>query len=449
MIGRRLKLALFTPLSPVPTGISAYMEELLPALGDLAQIDIFIDDYSPSNRAITERFNVFNFRSYVEHDRREQYDLTLYQMGNNPFHKYCLPFLISSPGVIVLHDLVLHHLIADATLVDGQPEQYVREMRFAHGSVGEQIARDVIESHRPVPFFEFPLFERTVRSSLGVLGHSQHLLQGVGARFPWMASALVPMGIPLPPLARSAAETRRSLSIAEDAFVVASFGEATPHKRLAEALRAFAQFHRQHPQSLYVIVGNLSPALDIMGMARSLRIESAVRVTGFAARELFDSYMQVADVSLNLRYPTAGETSASALRCLAAGKATIVSALGANREIPEEVCFKVPVGGEEEIAEIAALLRRLACSGEGAKVGARAREFIAKRHTIERAARTYVSFAEQVVAGTAVPYRPLPLNDYRLNVLVEISSQLADVGLRPNDATTLGVVSRALFDVVG
>jgi hypothetical protein len=38
-----MRIAFFTPLNPVRSGISDYSEELLPFLGDLADIDIIAD----------------------------------------------------------------------------------------------------------------------------------------------------------------------------------------------------------------------------------------------------------------------------------------------------------------------------------------------------------------------------------------------------------------------
>src|SRR5438105_6264084 len=110
-----MKIAFFTPLNPVQSGISDYSEELLPALsgatvdGREVDVDVFIDrGYRPSNREITRRFDVLTGRTFGRVASR--YDSVIYQMGNSPAHAYIYDALLRHPGVVVLHEFVLHHL---------------------------------------------------------------------------------------------------------------------------------------------------------------------------------------------------------------------------------------------------------------------------------------------------------------------------------------------------
>jgi hypothetical protein len=65
----------------------------------------------------------------------------------------------------------------------------------------------------------------------------------------------------------------------------------------------------------------------------------------------------LADVCINLRHPTAGETSASLLRLLAAGKPTFVTASGSFNEIPNTAAIHVPLDrSEAEFLETALFL---------------------------------------------------------------------------------------------
>jgi hypothetical protein len=83
-----MKIALFTPLNPVRSGIADYNEEMLPELGKYAEIDLYIDGgYTPSNRLISDRFpiRVFNADDFCP----QNYDAIVYHMGNNySAHKY-------------------------------------------------------------------------------------------------------------------------------------------------------------------------------------------------------------------------------------------------------------------------------------------------------------------------------------------------------------------------
>ena len=39
-----------------------------------------------------------------------QYDAVVYQMGNSPAHAYIYEALLKYPGVVVMHEFILHHL---------------------------------------------------------------------------------------------------------------------------------------------------------------------------------------------------------------------------------------------------------------------------------------------------------------------------------------------------
>jgi hypothetical protein len=116
--------------------------------------------------------------------------------------------------------------------------------------------------------------------------------------------------------------------------------------------------------------------------------------------------MAATDVAVNLRYPTAGETSASLLRLLGAGKCALVSAYRQFLEIPSQAVVRIPLGNEEE-ATLARELVALAREPERrARIGAAARVFVTTEHSIEAAARGFREAVESIDAQTPAP-RPL------------------------------------------
>ena len=80
-------------------------------------------------------------------------------------------------------------------------------------------------------------------------------------------------------------------------------------------------------------------------MISGLGISGNVRVTGICAGiERVRGLIAAADIVLNLRYPTVGETSGTLLRALGLGRAVLVSDVGAaSPNFPDDVCLKVPV----------------------------------------------------------------------------------------------------------
>ena len=67
-----MRIAYFSPLSPVRSGISDYSEDLLPHLANLVDIDLFVDGFQPSNQALVSRFPVYPVEEYPQ--RRWDYD---------------------------------------------------------------------------------------------------------------------------------------------------------------------------------------------------------------------------------------------------------------------------------------------------------------------------------------------------------------------------------------
>src|SRR5437016_1521258 len=101
-----MKIAFFTPLNPIQSGISDYSEELLLTLAGATiaaqpvEIDVFIDrGYKPSNQEITHRFRVLQTSALSR--LSSQYDSVIYQMGNSPAHTYIYKQMLRHPGVVV------------------------------------------------------------------------------------------------------------------------------------------------------------------------------------------------------------------------------------------------------------------------------------------------------------------------------------------------------------
>src|SRR5437762_14042777 len=111
---------MFSPMPPSRTGIAHYSAMLAPALAERVELSI-ID--SPSRRPPAA-------------GRRP-----IYHLGNNPHHEWIYNAALENPGVVVLHDVVLHHLIVEMTLARGDADGYAAALRANHGEVGEAWAR--------------------------------------------------------------------------------------------------------------------------------------------------------------------------------------------------------------------------------------------------------------------------------------------------------------------
>ncbi len=407
---RKLRLAYFSPLNPVQSGISDYSEDLLPWLARYAEIDLYLDNYQPSNPEISQSFGVYPASQYSKQAGR--YEATLFHMGNNrEAHSYIYQALQKSAGqsILVLHDYILHHFMFHEFISKSKPLDYIRLMQRIYGKEAEKAAREFIKGHFPTAMFDYPLCETSIEAAKAVLVHSQYARDLILQKYPQKRVGLARMGGPLPETA-TRAEARTRLGLPQDEFIAVSLGHLNPYKRLDSALWAFKGFSRDYPNSRYILVGSQSSHYNVKAMIQALGLEAKTQLTGYASGEAYRDYLAAADVCINLRYPTAGETSASLLRIMGAGRPVLVSRTGAFEELPDEVCIKVDVDDAEEEL-LLEYLKLLANRPELARqLGQNARRHVAENQRPADSAHDYYLFLCQTL-GRTPEIEPLPLSE--------------------------------------
>lgn len=387
------RLAYFSPLPPGGGGIADYSAELLPYLAGLAQVTLFAPH---PDQVAAELASVFEVRSVSDYGSDfARYDVALYQMGNSMHHEELYPVLLRYPGVTVLHDYGLHHFMVAHTIPQGDFVGYARALGYALGTEGIDLAYRIRQDQTEYPYFALPLNERVLDHSLGVIVHSQYAKRQVLEVRPNLPVAVIPAPIRTE---LSSLRSRQELGCPEDALIFVSAGHVIAIKQVTAALEAFARLRTDFPQARFVVVGDeLKQDLDLQAWLRQHELGDAVISTGYLA-DLRDflSWIAAADVLINLRSPTVGETSATALRGLAAGRPVIVMDHGWYAELPDDACIKIAPNDGEALYQA---MRRLA--GDPAlrrAIGQRAVAYAQHEHTLAAAARGYLAFIEETVA---------------------------------------------------
>src|SRR6266536_4658953 len=132
---RDVRVAYYSPLPPERSGVADYSALLLPALERLLEVDVV-------RRGRT---------------RPVAADVALYHVGNDPeAHGWIVDALRRRPGVVVLHDLVLHHLVAGLTLARGNPSAYIAAMERDGGADARRLAVDVAGGRGRAPWATAP-----------------------------------------------------------------------------------------------------------------------------------------------------------------------------------------------------------------------------------------------------------------------------------------------------
>ena len=387
-----MRAAFFSPLPPARSGIADYSEALIASLRNLVDLEIFSSADQPYDPS--------------------RFDIALYHVGNNGFHDFVYETALKHPGVVVMHESNLHHLIADLTIRRNDWDAYVRECEYNGGPAAREFAQRVRDLEVGPDYEGLPLTRRLLESARGVVVHSHFMeteLRAAGYTGP---VAVIPHGAWIPTADRNG--WRYKLGLDELTPLVGIFGYLKPYKRIAESLRAFRRLVRLVPNARMILVGEPHPEFPIEPMIRTMGLSANVRILGFAPIEDFVGYLSACDVVLNLRYPTVGESSGTLLRSLGLGKAVMVSDIGSFAEFPEDVCLKVPVGaGEEDL--IFEYLNLLVSRPEVAQaLGERARDYVARECNWASVARQYAGFLEAVLTGKewqapeAAPASPAP-----------------------------------------
>jgi glycosyltransferase involved in cell wall biosynthesis len=373
-----MKVAYFSPLPPEPTGIADYSALLLPALAELVDVAVV-----PRGRT----------------DPPPGTDVCLYHVGNNPdAHAWIVDALRRRPGVVVLHEFVLHHLVAGLTLGRGDGDGYLGAMQREAGVPGRLLAHGVIDGI-VAPLWEvrpedFPLagevLEHAAKRGGGLIVHSRYVADrvaaaGYGGRLwtiphpAWSPRAVAPAHLAGRP-------------------AIGAFGAPTASKRLPRLLRAFAGLRRRHPEARLHIAG---------GDAASTAPADGVVWHGRVDEERLWSLIAACDVCVSLRAPTMGETSGIVVRALSLGKPLVVSDVGWFAELPDEVALKVPPdAGELELLTIA--LDLLASDDRArAAMGSAAAAHAARAHDLGRVAELYAAALTEAAATATGAEAPL------------------------------------------
>lgn len=391
-----MKLAVFTPLSPARTGIADYSQALLPELARHLELEVFVDEgYEPEGFAASLNIPV---RPACEF-RPQDFDETLYQMGNNPFHIYAYDAALRNPGILLLHELNLHHLVADALIKRDRWDEYMRAVEDEGGTAAMPYARRVRALEVGPDYDGLAMNKRVIESGKAVIVHSRYMAAEIRAAHPSTPIGCIPHGAWIPEVNRN--RRRERLGIDERTTLIGVFGFLKPYKRIRESLRAMRRLVRVEPRVQMILVGEAHPDLPVERMIEDMGLGEHVRVLGFTPIDEFVEYLGACDICLNLRYPTAGETSGTLLRALGLGRAAIVSNVGSFADLPDDICLKVPVD-ESETDLIFEYLNLLVSRPEVRKtMGARARDYVARECSWAGVGKRFAEYLEAVHEGRA------------------------------------------------
>ncbi len=346
------EVVMFSPLPPRRSGIAAYTAELVAALGRRRRVLVVVETAAdivelPGAEVTCQAgYAAAGWLRALPH---------VYQLGNNADHGFVYRACLRRPGVLVLHDPVLHHLVEELTLGVGDRglgpragrDAYAAVLRHCHGPAGVQVARlRECGVFSDAQRYRMPLHGQVVDAALGVLVHSAHAAAGVRGTTPGRPVPVRVVRHHVSPAVWAwdqvtQAEARRRLGVPPALPLLLSLGFATGPKQVPLVLRALARLRDAGAAFHYVIGGAADAALELPRLVDALGLQDRVSLTGWLAEDAFFTWARAADLLVNLRFPVGGETSGTLTRALGMGLPALVFDHGPAAEWPDEAVFKL------------------------------------------------------------------------------------------------------------
>lgn len=274
-----------------------------------------------------------------------QKGLHVYQIGNNWHHSQELKAALSRPGLVLLHDLNLLYLYESLSL----PREDMRSLAIRSNPRLSHRTTDRLLDKQPTPKLPYMLVDMLpdlLARSHRIVVHSRYARQFIMMHHGEEAARKVDV-IPhfaMQAEARDPTEVRLRLGYAPDDKLIVTAGFAAHAKRFDIIAKAVADLARKDAAVRWIHAG--APDHGDLNLRDLVRLHSDLdgrfTATGYLDEQALDDHVAIADILLNLRFPSVGESSGSLARALAMGICTVVSDTGSYAEIPDRAAFKAP-----------------------------------------------------------------------------------------------------------
>jgi len=386
------KMAFFTPLPPIRSGISEYSVDMLNELCNCFDIDVFIDEGYTPNVNFNSNIRIANHREFESCAHR--YEKYIFQIGCNKIHEYMFEYIRKYGGIVVLHEYNLQSILRQYSIkpFSGDFDLYAQFLSEDYKrSIVDEIITDTY-LHRREIIHKYAANGFIVNYADMLIVHSEFARNKICAIHPDKSecTTVIPIYGKIGDKPNKKSEAKRLLGIDCNQVVIASFGVIAETKRLSQIIEAVKQLTASGKVLEYYIVGFLFhdvPYKDIISEAPNIHLVENV------TSDMLNLYMDAADVCLNLRYPYHGENSAIITKMLARGTCCIINDIGSFSEYPDDCCVKLPsveMLKEKEVETICITLEKLLDNPDEMKrIGDNALRYAKENLSIKKIAKRY------------------------------------------------------------
>lgn len=390
----RPRLAYVSPLPPKKSGIADYSMELIPALSDFYNVEVIVNQEDVSDPWIIQNIPIRSVSWFL--DNRKSFDRVLYHIGNSEFHKHMFGLLKEVPGIVVLHDFFLSNVLDWMDATGYSPGVFVDNIFRSHGYVSLFDLKSANDTANVV--WKYPCSRFVFENSIGTIVHSEYSVRLAACWFGIDKNSVTVIPHLREPVAGNMQEqARKELGIAKDDFVVCSFGILGPTKLNHQLLRVWLDSRLSSSGVCKLIfVGENQEGFyghELVSTIKNHPNGKSVKITGWVNHDLFKIYLGAADLGVQLRTLSRGETSGTVLDCMNFGLPTIINANGSMSDLLDEAVWKLPDNFTDE--ELATALETLwSDQNLRNKIGKRARSLILNEHAPYKCAQAYTAAIE-------------------------------------------------------
>lgn len=360
-----------------------------------------------------------------------EYDHVVYNIGDNPAnHSAQMRLLRTVPGLVVLHDVSLIHLLLP-DLVHG-PEDAARAEFVRWYGPEAAVASAALRADElkfvgdPENIRRYPMIEPVLEHAPAVVTHSQWAATRVRDAY---AGDVWVLPLPREPLADPQPSELPGI---DDRLIILQAGVPNRNKHIDAVIEGFDDADISDRAQLVICGYGTDEAFGALReLVADRSLEDSVHLLGRVDDDVMDELRRRALASTVLRFPFGEAASAALLDAMSYGHAVLTVDGGHYAEMPDDTVHRISVPPVAE--DIAAALRRFVEDPAAAReLGARAAHFVATEHT----ARAYSRGIAEVLPQVGSFHRRRDLVDM-------LSRTLHSLGFGPQDEITTSVARDA------